>query len=675
MSTLSPAVENAPRGNLSGFTNYLRHDLLSGFLVFLIALPLCLGISIASGYPAIAGVFTAIVGSVLTTVLSNSELTIKGPAAGLIVIAVGAVTSFGYTGGQDAAADFQAYRMALAVGVVAGVVQIGFGLFRAGVLGDFFPTSTVHGMLAAIGVIIMLKQIPVAVGQSAKGEPLEILREIPDKLLHANPEIAIIGIASLVILFGLPVLKKRIKNNFFQMLPAPLLVLLVAVPLGAYFDLSHEHTYTWGQSTYNVGEQFLVTVPSNLVSAMARPDFSAFTNSEFRMDAIKWVIMFALIGSLESMLSAKAIDMIDPWKRKTNLNRDLVAVGVANTAVACIGGLPMISEIVRSKANIDAGARTRFSDMWHGVLLLGFVALVPGMIHRIPLAALAAMLVYTGFRLASPREFINVFKIGPEQFVIFTTTIIAVLATDLLVGIGIGIAVKAFIHLVNGLPLSSMLKPYLEVQPQGEDAVVITARGSAVFTNWLPFKREIEQLGLAERNNVVVDLSGTKLVDHSVMEKLHEMEMEFEQAGLRFEVIGLEGHRQLSNHPYSARKKSPASLRRMTIIVDESAEAPLEAELLGAGASQYVSTPCRAAFGASDDANACVRIEVLASRAASHRIADLITEGPVAKRLYSVWFDEVGMLSGQASRASAERFKAANAEPSRDAAVTSGVGR
>ena len=436
---MSAAIQEneIPRGDLAGFKKYFKHDILSGFFVFLIALPLCLGISIASGYPPIAGIFTAIVGSILTSLLSNSELTIKGPAAGMIVIAVGAVTSFGFTGGQDPAADQAAYKMALAVSVVAGIVQIIFGLVRAGKLGDFFPTSAVHGMLAAIGIIIMLKQLPVAVGQSAKGEPLEILREIPDKLAHANPDIAIIGLVSLIILFGLPILKKLVNNRFFSMTPAPMVVLLVAVPLGMYFDLSHEHTYSWGGTKYSLGEQFLVNVPNDLLAAMAHPDFSVFTNPDLRTKAIGWVVMFTLIGSLESLLSAKAIDMIDPWKRKTNLNRDLVAVGIANTVVSFIGGLPMISEIVRSKANIDNGARTRFADMWHGVFLLGFVALAPGLIHRIPLAALAAMLVYTGFRLASPREFINVFKIGPEQLLIFTATVIGVLATDLLIGIGI----------------------------------------------------------------------------------------------------------------------------------------------------------------------------------------------------------------------------------------------
>jgi len=630
-----------PRGDLAGFKKYFKHDFLSGFFVFLIALPLCLGISIASGFPPIAGIFTAIVGSILTSLLSNSELTIKGPAAGMIVIVVGTVTSFGFTGGQDPAADQAAYKMALAVGVVAGVVQIIFGLVRAGKLGDFFPTSTVHGMLAAIGIIIVLKQLPVTVGQTAKGEPLEVLRELPDKFAHANPDIAIIGLVSLIILFGLPMLKKLINNRFFNMIPAQMVVLLVAVPMGMYFDLSHEHTYTWGGEKYSLGARFLVDVPSNLLSAMAHPDFSVFTNSALQWKAVGWVVMFTLIGSLESMLSAKAIDLIDPWKRKTNLNRDLVAVGIANTAVAFIGGLPMISEIVRSKANIDNGARTRFADMWHGVFLLGFVALAPGLIHRIPMAALAAMLVYTGFRLASPREFMNVFKVGPEQLIIFTATIIGVLATDLLIGIGIGIAVKAAIHVANGVPLSTMFKPFLEVLPQGEDSVLITARGSAVFTNWLSFKRQIEQIGLQEKNNVTIDLSGTKLVDHSVMEKLHEMESDFHQAGLRFEVIGLDAHQQFSAHPFAARKRGAGTLRRITIVADEHLESWLEQELAAAGARQLVSVHCRAALDAGEIRNSQVRVEAIVPRQESDAVLANLRSKLAANCALTVFVDDV----------------------------------
>jgi MFS superfamily sulfate permease-like transporter len=642
MSTPALAVDEVPRGNAAGFKKYFKQDFFSGLLVFLIALPLCIGISLASGFPATAGIFTAIVGSILTSLISNSELTIKGPAAGLIVIVFGAVTSFGFTGGQDPAADFAAYRMALAVGVVAGVIQILFGLVRAGVLGDFFPTSAVHGMLAAIGVIIMLKQIPVAVGQTAKGEPLEILREIPEKLMNANPEIAAIGIVSLIILFGMPILKKHIKNRFVQLIPGQMIVLLVAVPMSHYFDLAHEHTFSWNQHQISIGPEFLVK-ELHLFSALTYPDFSVFTNPDLRLSAAKWVIMFALIGTLESMLSAKAIDMLDPWKRKTNLNRDLVAVGIANTAVACIGGLPMISEIVRSKANIDNGARTRFADMWHGFFLLGMVALAPALIHHIPLAALAAMLVYTGFRLASPREFINVFKIGPEQLVIFCTTIVAVLATDLLIGIGIGIAVKAFIHLLNGLPLSSLVKPYLEVSTQGDDTVIITARGSAVFTNWIPFKREIEQLGLAERNNVIIDLSGTKLVDHSVMEKLHEMEGDFEQAGLRFSVVGLEGHTGLSSHPHATRKKGGRGMRRLTIVADRSDESVLVNHLASFGALSCTSTECRERQAGSGETHRA-RIEILAApEACNQMLGYLRRETPNLNRV-TVSVESVDLL-------------------------------
>ncbi len=611
-----------PRGDLAGFVKYLRYDLVSGFLVFLIALPLCLGIALACGYPAVAGIFTAIVGALLTTFISNSELTIKGPAAGLIVVALGAITEFGFTGGQNPTADMQAYRMALAVGVAAGVLQIAFGLVRAGMLGDFFPSSAVHGMLAAIGIIIMLKQLPITLGENIKGEPLEILGHLPEMFANLNPEIAITGLVSLLILFGMPL----IKHKWAKLAPAPLVVLLVAVPMGMYFDLSHQHTYSLFGHTYSLGEQFLVNVPANLFGAITLPDFSALAQPM----AWKWVIMFSLIGSLESMLSAKAIDMLDPWKRKTNMNRDLVAVGVANTAVSLIGGLPMISEIVRSKANIDSGARTRFADLWHGVFLLGFVALVPMLIHRIPLAALAAMLVYTGYRLASPKEFINVYRIGREQLVIFVVTVVAVLATDLLIGIAIGIGVKFLIHLLNGVPPRSLFKPYLDVEVRDENTVVISARESATFANWIPFRRQIEQYGLVQRNNVVLDLGGTKMVDHSVMERLHELELDFEQAGLQLEVLGLGSHQQLSSHPRATRLRRLTRIKRVTIVAPEDLETQLTERCIALGASGYTSMPCHGAGRRSwsestvTTVNCQVRIEVVAPPDVAEQILEYL---------------------------------------------------
>lgn len=545
-----------PRGTAAGFFRYFRDDITSGFFVFLIALPLCLGIALASGFPPVAGVFTAVVGGLLTPFISNSELTIKGPAAGLIVIVLGAMQSFGFTGGVDASADMAAYRMTLAVGCAAGLVQVVFAVLRVGKFSEFFPTAVVHGMLASIGCLIMLKQLPVVFGQKASGEPLEILRELPGKIAQLNPEIAVIGLVSLAILFGFPSIKSRLRPVGLQRVPAQLLVLVVAVPLGMWFDLSREHTYSFFGHEYRVGESFLVNVPGNLLAAIATPDFSVFTAGATRLTAWWWVALFALVGSIESLLSAKAIDLVDPWKRQSSMDRDLLAVGVANVAAGALGGLPMISEIVRSKANIDTGGRTRCANFWHAVFLIGFVALVPGLIHRIPLAALAAMLVYTGYRLASPREFINVFEIGAEQLVIFVATILGVLATDLLIGVGIGVATKFIIHVINGVPPREFFKPFLDVTEIDESTVQIDAAGSAVFSNWIPFRRQIEQIGLVQRNNVIVNLAGTRLVDSNVMEKLHELQAEFLRSGLRLEVVGLEEHRAFSGHPHAARRRT-----------------------------------------------------------------------------------------------------------------------
>ena len=611
-----------PRGDLTGFQRYLGKDLLSGFLVFLIALPLCLGISLASGFPAIAGVFTAIVGAIVTSFISNSELTIKGPAAGLIVIVLGAVTDFKAILGDDPDAATRAYQMALAVGFTAGVIQIAFGMFRLGFLGEFFPSSTVHGMLAAIGVIIISKQIHIVLGvMGVSGEPLHLLAKVPESIWNMNPEIAIIGCVSLLILFGWPL----IPNKSIRRIPPQLVVILMAIPLGQYFDLSHEHTYSLAGQNFKLGERFLVNVPRSLYAAMAHPDFSALQH----IAAWKWVVLFSLIGSLESLLSAKAIDLLDPWKRKTDFNRDMLAVGVANTIAASIGGLPMISEIVRSKANIDNGARTRFADLWHGLFLLAFVALVPGLIHQIPLAALAAMLVYTGFRLAHPREFLHVYHIGKEQLLIFVCTLVGVLATDLLIGIVIGIAVKFVVHLINGVPVKSLFKPYLDVEEIGENTYRVRATGSAVFSNWIPFKRQLEDIGLVQRNNLVIDLSDTKLVDSSVMEKLHEMQRDFEQEGLSLTIIGLDMHRQLSLHEFATRKRSLKALRRLTVVAEENLQNRLLDEFVRLGASGYTLIPCRGAGrrvlatgGAPSDSQ--VRIEVVVTKQVCDALLDFL---------------------------------------------------
>jgi len=534
-----------PRGILSELPKNWKADLISGFLVFLIALPLCLGIALACGYPAIAGIFTAIVGGTIATFFSNSELTIKGPAAGLIVIAIGCVTEFGFTGGKDPTVDYQAYRLALGVGVAAGIFQIFFGMFRAGILGEFFPASAVHGLLAAIGIIIMAKQFPIALGVSPEGNPLELIAKIPQFVMEMNPLVGLIGLISLIIMFSY----LFIKNPKIKIIPAPMMVLLVTVPLAIYFDFGQERTYSFNGQDYSLGKSFLVAVPESMFSAITFPDFSGLTTTT----GWKYVLMFALIGSIESLLSAKAIDGVDPWKRKTNHDQDMLAVGVGNTIAAFIGGLPMISEIVRSKANIDNGARTRFSNAFHGLFLLFFVALLPGLINQIPLAALGAMLVFTGFRLASPQEFLHMYHVGKEQFIIFVSTVIGVLATDLLMGIAIGIFVNLILHLKNGAPATSLFKPQISVERNEQSGVTVKVKDSAIFSTWIGLKKTLDQLAAEPR--ITLDLSETYLVDHTTMAKLHEMEKDFKERQSTLFITGLNQHQPLSSHPEAGRKK------------------------------------------------------------------------------------------------------------------------
>lgn len=590
-----------PVGNARGFVKYLRYDLISGFLVFLIALPLCLGIALACGYPAIAGIFTAVIGSFLATFISNSELTIKGPAAGLIVIAIGCINSFGGDGteGGFTDADMTAYKMALAVGVGAAVLQILFGLFRGGILGEFFPLSAVHGMLAAIGVIIMIKQFPIALGTGVvketnelgelvtRSEPIEMMQDIPHYLQHLNPEIALIGGVGLAIMFLWPLVQK--SAGFLKAVPSPLVVLLATVPMGMYFDLLHEHAYDFHGHQYMVGETYLVEMPKatfGMFKEFAFPDFNAYAPAHLG-NSMVWVMMFFIIGSLESILSAKAVDVLDPWKRKTDMNKDTIAVGFGNLASSFVGGLPMISEIVRSKANIDNGARTRFADLWHGVFLLLCVALIPTVLHRIPLAALAAMLIYTGFRLTHPSEFVHTYRVGREQLIIFVATLVGVLATDLLIGIGIGIAVKMFIHVINGVPITSLFKTYLDVTVKDDQTALVQAHKSAVFSNWILFRSTLVKVGINERRNVVLDMSDTNLVDHSVMEKLHELESDFADANLELKIVGLDAHENLSDHEYAARKRSMEKLRRITMIVPTGVSDELLHHIIDLGVTGY----------------------------------------------------------------------------------------
>ncbi|MFM6948240.1 MAG: SulP family inorganic anion transporter, partial [Aquirufa sp.] len=365
---------NLPKDGIAGLKENFASDASSGFIVFLLALPLSLGIAKASDFPPIMGLITAIIGGIVVSLFMGSRLSIKGPAAGLIVIVAGAVSEFG--GGE------LGWHLALGAMVVAGIVQILFGVFKLGKLMDFFPLSAVHGMLAAIGLIIIGKQIPVFLDVNpalTKGkEPLELLASIPEFIREMDPRATIIGAISLAIMMLWPF----IKNPIIKKVPAPLVVLCIAIPAELYMDFQHtEPKYA------------LVHIGNLLDNVKWNVDFSGIQQTGI---FIKFVIMFALVGSLESLLTVKAMDMLDPFRRKSDANKDLIATGIGNTIAAVLGGLPMISEVARSSANIANGAKTRWANFFHGFFILIFVLLASHLIELIPNTALAAMLITVG---------------------------------------------------------------------------------------------------------------------------------------------------------------------------------------------------------------------------------------------------------------------------------------
>ncbi len=535
---MSQHVSSFPQTGLAGLKENWQADLLSGFLVFLIALPLCLGIAMASGFPPTAGIITAMIGGLVVSRINGSYITINGPAAGLIVVVLSAVQELGK---GDAMAG---YRYALAAIVIASVIQTLMGIFKAGSLSAFFPASVVHGMLAAIGIIIMVKQIHVMLGVTVKGSLFESMAQIPASLLNMNPEIAVIGFSGLAIL----ILWAVVNNKYFKMVPAPLVVVLVGIALARAFDLEHQHMYLFLPDAHflphheaTVGPKFLVAISEDFMASFYFPDFGKVASLKF------WeaVISICLVGSLESLLSATAVDKLDPYKRHSDLNRDLAAVGLGNMVAGLIGGLPMIAEIVRSSANVNNGAKTGWANFFHGLFLLIFVGLFPRLIHSIPLSALAALLVFTGYRLASPKSFKHVLSIGTEQFALFVITIIGVLATDLLVGVLIGILVKLAIHIIRGVPFNNLFKINFDLKQANPETYVLELQGSAIFSNFLPLKKALSQLETGK--TVILDLSDGFLIDHTVMEFLHDFMHDYEITGGHCEqqgapIIPFSGH-------------------------------------------------------------------------------------------------------------------------------------
>ncbi len=526
----SNTKKTIPQDWLAGLRENWSADAISGFIVFLLALPLSLGIAKASEFPPLMGLVTAIIGGIVVSFLMGSRLSIKGPAAGLIVIVAGAVSDYG--GGTTG------WHLALGAMVIAGLIQILFGVFKLGKLADFFPLSAIHGMLAAIGLIIIAKQIPVLLDVDptlTKGKgPLELFASIPNLMMHLDPRATVIGVVSLAIMLGWP----YIKNKSIKMIPAPLVVLLIAIPAELIMDFQHtEPTYA------------LVHIGDLLNEIKVNVDFAGVAQIGL---FIRYVVMFALVGSLESLLTVKAVDLLDPYKRKSDANKDLIAIGIGNTIAAILGGLPMISEVARSSANVNNGAKTRWANFFHGTFILVFVLLASHLIEMIPNTALAAMLISVGIKLAHPKEFVGTFRIGWEQLAIFLVTIFFTLFEDLLVGIFAGVMLKIIIHLFHGTPISSLFKAQASISFEGNEYLVEVNR-SAIFTNYLGIKNKLDSIPAGF--NITIDLENTKMVDHSVMENLHHFEHDYVQTGGTVTIIGLKEHKPISDHQHSARRK------------------------------------------------------------------------------------------------------------------------
>lgn len=541
------APQVLPKDWLAGLAENWKSDLVSGFIIFLIALPLSLGIALASGAPPTAGIITAVVGGMLVSLLSGSYVTINGPAAGLIVIVLGAIEALGE--GDPAAG----YRYALAVGVACGIIQVVLGLLRAGVMTGFFPVSVVRGMLAGIGVIIMARQFHVALGTTPEAHvPLPILHglnpmiSIPGSLARFNPYATIIGLVCVVIMLVWPRWK-----TLARFVPPPLAAATVGVLLGMAFDLGTSRAYTLFGQQAELGPRLLLDLPEGgLLGGLTTPDFSRI----FTLTSIRWIVAYVLVASLESLLTAAAVDKLDPYKRRSNFNREFVGKGIGNTVSSLAGGLPMIAEVVRSSANVFNGAKTRWSNFFHGLFVLLFVGFFPRQLEMIPLAALAGILIVVGWRLAHPRQFVEAGRIGKEELLFMLVTITVAVAEDLFVGVVLGVVVGLVTALVRGTSVGNLFKPAIVVSNDPATGQPVVRFGKALgFGNFIGIRRRLDELPKGAR--VVLDFTDVQLIDHTVVERLHDFEEEYEGEGGHVVRHGLDGLRKVSGHPLAAMRR------------------------------------------------------------------------------------------------------------------------
>ena len=486
------------------FSN-LKSDIPASIVVFFVALPLCLGIALASGAPLFSGLIAGIIGGIIVGIISGSQIGVSGPAAGLAAIVF---TAIGDLGG------FQNFLLAVVLG---GLIQFVFGILRAGVIGYYFPSSVIRGMLTGIGIIIILKQIRHFFGYQSPGEQFPGILEA---LNYINPGATLIAIVSMgILLLWSNILSK--KGKIFQLIQGP----LVAVIIGIIYVF-----FTKGNNYWAIQSELLVSVPvpedmNSFFGQFSFPNFQGITRVEV------WITAFtiALVASLETLLCVEATDKLDPDKRITPTNRELIAQGTGNFISGLIGGLPVTQVIVRSSANIQSGGKTKMSAIIHGFFLLISVLLIPALLNQIPLSVLAAILFIVGYKLAKPSLFVTMYKLGWKQLLPFLITIIGIVFTDLLIGIGLGLILGIVIILINSFKNSH------SISTEGKNKTIITLAEEVTFFNKASILKELDKL--PEETSLEIDLRGSKFIDNDIIEIFEDFLAKQKNKNFEFKII------------------------------------------------------------------------------------------------------------------------------------------
>ncbi|PZF71989.1 SulP family inorganic anion transporter [Taibaiella soli] len=516
-----------------------KNDATAGLVVFLIAVPLCLGIALACGAPLIAGINAGIVGGIVIGFLSKSNLSVSGPAAGLTAIVATAITALG---------SFEVFLCAV---MVAGLIQFILGVLKAGSISNYFPSNVIEGMLAAIGVIIILKELPHAVGYDkdnmgdfffieASGE--NTFSAILNSVNFLHPGAIVVALVSLAVLiiWQRPALKK------IQWLPGGLAAVLAGVLVNELFRMTG--------SNWAISAKHMVHLPTpssfgEYLQQYTLPDFRGFANPHVWQTGL----IIAIVASIETLLCIEATDKLDPLKRYTSGNAELRAQGIGNLICGLIGALPVTSVIVRSSANINAGARTKLSTMVHGTLLLVCVAFIPKLLNHIPLASLAAILIITGYRLCNPAVFKHMWKEGGfNQFAPFIITVVAVVLTDLLKGVALGLVVSVFFILRNNMRIPYY---YSRSSYTNKDLIKIVLAQEVSFLNKASIKRTLDKL--PENSSVIIDASQTEYIDFDVLDIIRDFADS--KATAKNINISLEGFKNVYNVPKTASDKDVIS--------------------------------------------------------------------------------------------------------------------